>query len=146
MERFPQTFDEVAKAKIGHVFLDEYDDGIRFVILRGGGSLCAYVGVPKTHPISGFDYDDLPIGAHGGLTYAGTGIVDDESMWFYGWDYAHSGDRSAYDHNENRSWGRDDWGRDEKEWTVAEVYEDCWDVRWDFAKLVRLAEKMLRHK
>lgn len=142
LERFPQTFEDVVNAERGQVFCDEFEDNIRFVILRGGSSLCAYLGIPKAHPLAGFDYDSLPLDAHGGLTFSGEKLLSDtaeDGMWWYGWDYAHSGDRSAYDH------GREGRIRDEKEWTVAEVYDDAWHAKWDFEKLVKLAERIARN-
>lgn len=137
LERFPETWDDVASAEVGHVFCDEFDDGVRFIILRGPGSLCAYLGVSIAHPLAGWDYDDLPIGCHYGLTYAGTNVHGDGSTYWYGWDYDHSGDRGTYDRL-GSSWG------DTKAWTPAMVYDDSWEARWDFKKLVGLAEKILR--
>lgn len=56
--------------------------------------MCGYVGVPAEHPAHGKDYDDLEqIEAHGGLTYAGDGIVEtDPQLWWLGFDTAHSFD------------------------------------------------------
>lgn len=136
-ERFPQTWDDVKNAAAGDVFCDEFDEGIRFIILRGPGSLCAYIGISVDHPLAGWEYDDLPITAHGGLTYSGTGVHGDGSTYWYGWDYAHSGDRPTYDFG-------DRFDRDEKEWTPAMVYSDSWETKWEFKKLVGLVEKISR--
>lgn len=76
-----------------------------------GGALCGYVGVPGGHPWYRKDYDDidLPLGVHGGLTYAdhcqeeageaegichipGPGEPDD--VWWLGFDCAHCYDLS----------------------------------------------------
>lgn len=140
-ERFPETFEDVAAAESGHVFCDEFDEGVRFIILRGPVSLCAYVGVPPSHPLAGKDYDDLPISAHGGLTYAGTGVHGDGETYWYGWDYAHSGDRSTYDYITE---GRRAMAERETAWTPAMVYADAWEAVYEFKKLVTLAEKIAR--
>lgn len=136
-ERFPQTWEDVKNAEVGHAFVDEFDEGVRFIILRGPGSLCAYVGVSVDHPLAGWDYDDLPVSAHGGLTYSGINVHGDGSTYWYGWDYNHSGDKSAWDSPYTRD-------REEKEWTPAMVYSDAWEPRWEFKKLVRLVEKIQR--
>lgn len=141
-ERFPQTFEDVVNAEAGFAFLDEFEDGIRFVILRGPASLCAYVGVSPSHPLAGWDYDDLPISAHGDLTYAGTGVYGDGETYWYGWDYTHSGDYSTYyDERPLSGFPRD---RNETKWTPAMVYDDSWEARWEFKRLVGLAEKIAR--
>lgn len=136
-ERFPQTWDDVKAATAGDVFCDEFEDGVRFIIVRGPAALCAYLGIPTAHPLAGFEYDDLPVEAHGGLTYSGARVHGDGSTYWYGWDYAHSGDRSTYD----RIYATD---RDEAAWTPALVYADSWEAKWSFGKLVRLAERIAR--
>lgn len=140
-ERFPQTFEEVVSAEVGFTFLDEFEDGIRFAILRGPTAICAYLGISPSHPLAGWDYDDLPISAHGGLTYAGTKVHGDGETYWYGWDYSHSGDRSTYDYITE---ARRAMGENETAWTPAMVYEDSWEARWEFKRLVGLAEKIAR--
>lgn len=139
-ERFPQTFADVVAAETGAVFCDEFEDGIRFLILRGPSALCAYLGLPTAHPLAGWEYDHLTIDCHYGLTYSGSGIHGDGSTYWYGWDYSHSGDRSTYD------FGRSDraFMRDEKEWTPALVYADAWTARYEFKALVKLSERIAR--
>lgn len=60
-----------------------------------------YVGIPKTNPLFGREYDDCPVEVHGGLTYSdnyrpGSGIsgdfVYDFDTWWLGFDTAHLGD------------------------------------------------------
>lgn len=140
-ERFPQTFEDVAAAEVGHVFCDEFENGVRFIILRGPGSLCAYLGLPITHPLAGYDYNDLSVEAHGGLTYSGTDVYGDGETYWYGWDYNHSGDKSTWDLG--REGGRS-WAGGEHGWTPAEVYSDSWDTKYDFSKIVGMAEKIAR--
>ena len=63
-------------------------------ILGGVGHRCGYVGLPKDHALYGASYDSLwMINIHGGLTYAGDGIIEDETSYHYvGFDCAHAGD------------------------------------------------------
>jgi hypothetical protein len=77
--------------------------GFACLALRGAchGAWCAYVGVPSDHPAYGKNYDDVDVGVHGGLTYAGKcrepichvpepGMPDD--VWWFGFDCAHAWD------------------------------------------------------
>lgn len=141
-QRFPLAWEDVVAAEVGHVFCDEFEDGVRFIILRGPSSLCAYLGLPTAHPLSGYDYDDLPVEAHGGLTYAGTGVHGDGETYWYGWDYSHSGDYSTYYDREPLSLSLRE--RDDKRWTPKDVYADAWHSHYEFVKLVGLAEKIAR--
>jgi len=144
--------DENARAfevdEIGRVVYDKFDEGLRFIVMRGPASWCAYVGVPKDHPLAGFSYDDLPsVEAHGGLTFASEGNSKGswpQGYYWYGWDYAHAGDVSVYDHDiKIRVSGPNP---DYKDWTVAEVVKDSWDALYDFKKLVKFAEKITSPK
>jgi hypothetical protein len=66
--------------------------------------LCGYVGVPKTHPFFGLDYEQTGISGieiHGGLTFSGprpyfdiskqeSDVSKQESdVWWFGFDCAH---------------------------------------------------------
>jgi hypothetical protein len=75
------------------------------IVRNGFGGLCGYVGVPEAHPAHGKDYQgiDFPHGGdpHGGLTFAspcGGDIChvplpgEADSVWWLGFDCAHSGD------------------------------------------------------
>lgn len=61
------------------------------------GNWCGYVAVPQDHAAAGWAYDDVPVGVHGGLTYAGSceGIIchstDEEfdGVYWFGFDCAH---------------------------------------------------------
>lgn len=70
------------------------------LILRGPFSLCAYIGVPKEHPLYGVDYEKVPVDCHGGLTFSEEGGSTDKipslksGYWWFGWDYAHSLDKT----------------------------------------------------
>jgi hypothetical protein len=134
------TFEECAAKERGFVFVDRFDEGVRFLILRGGVSLTAYVGVPESHPLAGFSYDDVPIECHGGLTFgdSGDGKFHPKGFYWYGWDYSHCGDFSFCDLD--RTYDRP-VSLDEKKWTVADVENDSWSAIWSFKKLMALAER-----
>lgn len=53
-----------------------------------GGNLCGFVEVPKDHPYYQKNYDDIPMVAHGGLTFSGM----DHERFFIGFDCAHRND------------------------------------------------------
>lgn len=130
------TFEDVKTAEIGTVFIDRWDEGLRFVVMRGPVSLCAYVGVPSSHPLAGHSYDNLPVSCHGGLTYASESLhkVESEGLYWYGWDYAHAGDVSTFD-AANYSGTR---------WTPEEVDKDSWHPLYDFKALMKLTETVAR--
>lgn len=73
--------------------------GLKCLIRRisGLGHLCGYVGIGPKHRLHGTHYDYVNIDVHGGLTYAGNGVVDageDRDLWWFGFDCAHAGDVS----------------------------------------------------
>ena len=131
---------EVLDMEVGHIAADMFDDGLRVLIMRGPVALCCYVGVPLAHPLAGHSYDDLSIECHGGLTYSNSGGDRwPEGFWWYGWDYAHAGDRCVYAYREPLL-SRFPLRADEKEWTVEDVKKDIWDALYGFKKHMRLAE------
>lgn len=135
----PSDWEAVVKADAGHIFYDAIKEGVRVIVMRGPAALCAYLGVPKDHPLAGFDYNDLPMQVHGGLTFGSAPEEGWPQGWFwYGWDYAHAGDWSTYD-DERRD--PPPWKSDAKKWTVPEVVAEAKDACWDFRKLMKLAEK-----
>lgn len=135
-----KSFDQLAEDERGTVYVDAYENGVRYLIMRGGASLCAYVGVPADHPLAGHSSEDVSLDCHGGLTWASEGEGDSAGRptgWYwYGWDYAHAGDRSLYDvkHPDMPAIPG------EREWTVEDVQKEIWDVTYEFAKLKSLAE------
>jgi hypothetical protein len=133
------TWEELKKLESGTILHDAFDEGIRFIVMRGPSSLCAYVGIPLEHPLAGHSYDDLPVEAHGGLTYAGKGDKwRPEGFYWYGWDYSHAGDWSFYQDKlpVSLTIGTD------KKWLVEDVIKDSWEAIWDFKKLVKLAKQI----
>lgn len=58
---------------------------------------CGYVGVGIEHEGFAFDYEEVDIDAHGGITYTGDNstnypITTDKPTWWFGFDCAHAGD------------------------------------------------------
>jgi len=140
MEREKLTWEQIKKSKTQTIFHDEHKDGVRFIVLRGPGTLCAYVGIPIDHPLAGFNYDDIPsIEVHGGLTYSGD-ILDDGKYYWYGWDYGHCDDYVFY-YDSSPLEGKFDHSK-KKKWLVEDVVEDSYWGISEFVRLARLAEKM----
>ncbi len=127
----------------GTIVRDWREDGIRHLIMRGPASFNAYLGIPKDHPLAGFGYDDLPIDCHGGLTFSGggNGKVFPQGYWWYGFDFAHLGDRCFYyeDGALTNKLGV-------KKWTIAKIVEELYPVSRDFRSLAVLAEKIDKKK
>lgn len=133
-------WQQVVAAEANHVFYDAIEEGVRVLIMRGPFHLCAYLGVPEAHPLAGFDYNDLPMHVHGGLTFCGEGKNGWPEGWYwYGWDYGHSGDYCTY-YDEPPLASKSSW-RNGKKWTVPEVIAEAKDACWDFRLLMVLAEK-----
>lgn len=144
------TWENISKAESGTVFLDEFDEGVRFFIMKGGSALCVYVGIPIDHPLAGFGYDDLPLECHGGLTFSGAGhkskeggSIWPEGFWWYGWDYAHAGDYCDF---YDTSLSKGSILRQDKKWLVEMVKEDSWSAIYNFKILMKLAEKIQNKK
>jgi len=140
----PGSFEEIAADKVGAVYYDdqfETDTGhpVRFVILRGTASLCAYLGIPVPHPLANRDYDSLSLNCHGGLTYGADhlyGVSEPADGWYwYGWDYAHLGDKNFWDLQTVPPRFADSHG-----WTPAEVVADSVDTINNLIVLLRESE------
>lgn len=128
--------------EVGKIVYDIFDEGLRFIIMRGPYHWCGYIGIPIDHPLAGFSYEDiLFISAHGGLTFADKGKNEwPVNYYWYGWDYGHLGDYSHF--NEKNFVFKLE--QDEKDWTLQEVIEDSQDTIYEFKKLMKLAEKIKR--
>jgi len=136
-------FEAMKAAKVGHKFVDKFDEGLRFIVLRGPFHPCAYVGIPEDHPLAGYDYEALPINAHGGLTYAakGTGTYLPTGFYWYGWDYGHCDDYMISDtHSESYATVNET----RTKWDAKSVESDSWTALYDFRKLMKLAEEITR--
>lgn len=136
------SWEDVLEAEPGKVLYEDAAEGCRFLIMRGPASLCAYVGVPESHPLAGYNYDDVPLRVHGGLTFSDKGGgTFPEGWWWYGWDYAHCDDYAVYyDKYPTELSPRE---RRDKKWTVREVYNDSYWEGWSsFQYLAKLAQKL----
>ena len=129
---------EVLDLEVGEIVEDFYEKGIgiRIIIMRGPVSLCAYLGIPLTHPLAGFDCYDINLACHGGLTFASDKWPEGKGLYWYGWDYAHCDDATIYQYE------YPDMDKNGKRWTIEEVKEEARGVAWDFARLMRLAERI----
>lgn len=138
MDKDDKTARDFTKDRSESVRVADWrEDGLWIIVLSNGGrNFCTYIGIPIDHPLAGYDYDNLPVSCHGGLTFAdkGDGKYRPEGYYWYGWDYCHNGDYSY--------WGREDEKprAGEKDWTLAEVKKDAWEAIWDMGKLKKLAE------
>lgn len=135
----PKTARARDVSEVGRIVYDIFDEGLRFIIMRGPFHWCGYVGISKDHPLAGLDYEDISfISAHGGLTFS-SGARDGwpEGYYWYGWDYGHLGDYCHFERPEIKE-------RGDKDWTIEEVINDSWETLYDFKKVMRLVEKILR--
>ena len=131
------SFVAASKDESGKIYVDRFEDGLRFIIRRGPSSINAYIGVPTVHPLAGHSYNDLPIRAHGGLTFSGEGKDGNRfpaGFWWYGWDYSHCDDLCFYDLKDG------DYSKSDKAWTVEEIEKDSWETLYDFKALLKLSE------
>jgi hypothetical protein len=56
------------------------------------GHLCGYVHLTPDNDYFGYEYDDIPVTCHGGLTYAS----DHDNEWVIGFDCAHYDDLQPF--------------------------------------------------
>ena len=111
----------------------------RALVIHTGFSMCAYIGVPKSHWLS--NMEDLQFDCHWGVTFSGEGDgqLRPEGWYWYGWDYAHYGDHIAFpegsippqlaEHFNNIFRG--------KKWTLAEVEQDVLDAAINLSESMR---------
>jgi hypothetical protein len=85
------TREVVLNTKPGTVFYTEQIDGGpgEFVILRGTGSMCAYLTLPMNHPVVATRFEP---NCHGGMTFDAPMLRTRGRRWGWGWDYGHAGD------------------------------------------------------
>jgi len=143
MKQTKETFswDELREKEVGAILHDEFDEGLRFIVMRGPASLCAYIGLPQDHPLAGYNYELLPVDCHGGLTFASEGKDKwPEGFYWYGWDYSHAGDYAFYwdEPPLAGSFPHDD----EHKWLLGEVISDSWTAKYDFKNLMKLVEQI----
>jgi hypothetical protein len=105
--KFPPTWRHMKKDESGTIYFDWYQEGVRCLIMRGPGALCAYIGVPTGHPLSNKSYEDLNVDVHGGWTFdgEGDGKYRPTGVYWYGWDYTHCDDQPFYSiHRTGKRW------------------------------------------
>ena len=136
------TWNDVVAAKVGTVFVDRFDEGVRFLIMRGPFHLCAYIGIPLDHPLAGHDYGSLPLDCHGGITYAREGGAGSfpAGFYWYGWHYGHCDD---YMISDTHSSSYAAFNETQTKWDVKMVEEDSWLALYGFKKLMKLAETIV---
>ena len=115
------------------IIIEAGEDGDYFwLVISLGSHPCAYVGVKAEHPLFGIDYDemyekDIAIDVHGGVTYTSREVIGmGLDRWWIGWDYAHSGDYTAFSSEISESYKK--LRRHERKWTLKEIKEDVKDV------------------
>lgn len=113
-------------SRYGTVIEEGNKNGYRYRIVSYGTHPCAYVEIPRNHPLYSVFYDDCDIDCHGGLTYSESRSGDD---WWIGWDYAHAGDAWLY----ANTWTIG------KIWTVEEIR---WHCEYVISQLVKMDEKL----
>jgi hypothetical protein len=114
-----------------------FENGIKYVIKSLGTHPVAYIGIEENHPLAGFDYEEIPIDVHGGFTFSrkGDGEYLPKGYWWYGWDYAHSGDFSGYYEADSYL------AKNSKKYTIDDIKNDVWSATYFFEKLKKILEK-----
>lgn len=138
MNKYARDFCKSKKE--AKVVKDYFDEGVWIIIMSLHSHFTVYFGVPITHPLAGFGYDDIPLSCHGGLTYSeeGNGKYHSKCFYWYGWDYAHAGDLTYYDLESASRLNR----IEEHDWTLEEIEKDLWSPLYDFQKLMKFAESI----
>mgnify|MGYP000897041619 CR=1 FL=1 len=128
-------YEEIKKLETVTILKDWMDENVRVIIVRGPVSVVVYLGIPIDHTFVRKDYNNIELDCHGGLTFSneGDGINRPEGLWWYGWDYAHAGDKAFYEESFRIS--------NRIEWNDEMVAEDIVPAIQEFKKLMKLAEE-----
>lgn len=136
------TWEELRQVPKGTILHDTFEEGLRFIVLKYTFHLCAYLGLPKDHPLSNHDYELLPINCHGGLTFGRLGDAKPlpTGYYWYGWDYAHAGDFTFLDDDPllNKLFSHSH----DKKWLVEDVIQDSLFAIYNMRRLMKLAEEI----
>lgn len=151
------TFEEAKAAPLGTIFIDREEDDARFIVLRGPGAICAYVGVHKSHQfielrnilevedkledkLDSTSSCDIDLSCHGGITYEGMGEINalPRDYLFFGWDYSHAGDAFLFDGKVSSLLAKGD----AKQWTPEMVDTDSKQAVEEFKVLLRRAKQI----
>lgn len=110
------------KPKEYEILCQSWYKGYKVLIVSYFTHPCAYIGLPSGHIYELADYDYIhDIDCHGGITYGSDhhAVVKElqNSGWFIGWDYAHSGD-----------WSGTFPMLGDKKWSTMEIINECMSV------------------
>lgn len=90
--RLSDLFDLIEKEgnQLEWVYTTKHGIEYKCLITRNDSlkNLCGYVIMDEDDDFYGFNYNNIPVSAHGGLTYSD----EYEGGWMIGFDCAHSGD------------------------------------------------------
>lgn len=103
-------------------------NGFEYIVISYGIHPCAYVKIPKEHPLYGMNYSEIDIECHGGLSFSGSlsEILNGEDGFWIGWDYSHYND---YDGSYEKSFGvATQYLQFTKKWSTDEIVEECEEV------------------
>ena len=78
-----KEWQEAVDAPNGSVFKDWVEAGVRCLIIRGPISLCAYVGIPKNHPLTAYGYDNVPLREYYAQTHED--LSESSGYYWHGW-------------------------------------------------------------
>ena len=114
--------DRFDKPSVYEILCQSWYKGYKVLIVNYFTHPCAYIGLPSNHKYDHVYYEDITdIDCHGGLTYSGDDNMAvkelQNSGWFIGWDYAHSGD-----------WCGMFSRLGDKKWTTMEMINECMSV------------------
>ena len=121
------TWEELLKMPSGTILKHWKDGMLDIIIMRGPSSLCAYIGVPKDHPLSGKGYITVNLKCYCGLTYGNPTSPNnykDSEHYYFGWHYDRENDYcfyydhpilSKYDHSHYKKWLLQDVEKDMEE-------------------------------
>jgi hypothetical protein len=147
MKKYKDDLWDVSEIPSGTILRDWFDEGVRILVMRGPASMNVYLGIPKDHPLAGFDYDDLNVNCHGGLTFGSEGgKYWPKGYFWYGYDYAHLGDFTIFEEKGARDIQAEYDHSEDKKWTLREIVDDSWEAICDFKRLMKLAEKIKEKK
>lgn len=122
MKIIPMRYKEHRTLEV--LYKDTYR-GYNYFIISYGIHPCAYVELPKDHPLYGISFIDIEdmynINVHGGLTYSSDSFLILDNTWIIGWDYAHFNDYSIF--SESCS-----FLHDLHKWTTEEIIDECISV------------------
>ena len=160
------TWERLVNLKEGTVVYVSELEQPRFMIRKGYGSLCGYIGYPKNHPITNLSHIVLDkLNVHGGVTFDGEfdakGLIGPEVSkelakelsgyhWF-GWDYAHFGDYFMfYDKPDMahifKTQESLEIHKDEKKWGVEDVIQDSLPDIIKFNNFLKINYRLLQVK